>query len=308
MLTRRFPVLWFFVLCFCWVGCAAVEQADQEIPTRFPPAGRIVAIGDLHGDMDATRSALLLAGAIDDQDRWAGGKLVLVQTGDQLDRGGDEQEILELFTRLAEEAKNAGGAVHVLNGNHELMNASLDLRYITDEGFRDFEDAVTFDESDSLIASYPPERRARVAAFRPGGPYAMVLARRNTIAIIGDNLFVHGGLLPEHVDYGVERMNAEIRAFLRDEIPRPEWSFGSNSPVWARHFSDGVDREESAMLADVLDRLGVKRIIVGHTVQEGGIASFCDGRVWCIDVGMSAHYGGVVKVLEITGDTVKALR
>ena len=39
-----------------------------EMPTRFPGVPRIVAVGDLHGDLDATRRALTLAGAIDEGD------------------------------------------------------------------------------------------------------------------------------------------------------------------------------------------------------------------------------------------------
>ena len=53
--------------------------------------------------------------------------------------------------------------------------------------------------------------------------------------------------------------------------------------------------------------LGAKRIIVGHTVQETGITSYCDGRVWCIDVGLAKHYGGELQVLEIQGDQVRVL-
>src|SRR5436309_2323981 len=49
-----------------------------------PAPERLVAIGDLHGDLDHTRRVLRLAGAVDDHDRWIGGRLVLVQTGDEV--------------------------------------------------------------------------------------------------------------------------------------------------------------------------------------------------------------------------------
>jgi len=304
------PVLTFFSLSLLLtVGCSRGPDATGEIPTRFPAVERIVAIGDLHADLEATRRALRLAGAIDEEDHWIGGRLVVVQTGDQLDRGGDEPEIIDLLSRLSEEAREAGGALHVLNGNHELINVDLDLRYVTEEGYRDFEELVTIDQSDSLVMALPPGRQARGAAFRPGGPYALILAERNTAVIVGRNLFVHGGILPEHVDYGLEKINTEVRAWLRDEIPRPEWSRGSRSPVWSRHFSDGIDSTETEMLTEVLDRLDVDRMILGHSIQRGGVTSFCDGRIWCIDVGMAAHYGSnQVRVLDIRGDAVRVLR
>ncbi len=271
-------------------------------------AGRIVAVGDLHGDMAATRQALQLAGAIDDSDQWIGGELVVVQTGDQLDRGDDEQAILELLDRLQDQAQAAGGALHLLNGNHELMNARLDFRYITEGGFVDFQDAVEIGERDSVVLAHEPAQQARVAAFRPGGPYAKLLAERPVVLILDGNVFVHGGLLPMHLDYGLERMNQEVSTWLLGEGEAPEFIHTRNSPTWTRNFSDEVGDDDCRQLAEVLDRLGAVRMIVGHTVQEDGIGSYCDDRVWCIDSGMSAHYGSQIEVLAIDGDEVRVLR
>ncbi len=306
VVRRLLPAL---CLCLLWAACTGPGREEVEpLPTRFPAADRIVAIGDLHGDLEATRRVLQLAGAIDEEDHWIGGKLVVVQTGDQLDRGGDELEILDLLERLVAEAEQVGGAVHVLNGNHELMNAYLDLRYVTEEGFADFQEAFPVTEPDSLLLTFEPSERSRVAAFRPGGPVALRLARRNTAVIIGENLFVHGGILPAQVDRGLERMNEAIRSWLRGDGPYPEWIRGDSSPVWSRHYSSEPNAEDAALLDEVLNRLDVKRMIVGHTVQEGGIAAYCDARVWCIDTGMSRHYGGSVRALEIIRDRVRILR
>jgi hypothetical protein len=49
-------------------------------------------------------------------------------------------------------------------------------------------------------------------------------------------------------------------------------------------------------------------MVVGHTVQRTGITSFCGGRVWGIDVGLAAHYGGRPAVLEINDNRVRGLR
>jgi hypothetical protein len=40
-------------------------------------------------------------------------------------------------------------------------------------------------------------------------------------------------------------------------------------------------------------------MVVGHTPQPV-INGACRGRVWRVDTGMSAAYGGVTEVLEIT--------
>jgi len=274
----------------------------------FALAQRIVAIADLHGDLGATRAALLLAGAVDTTDHWIGGDLIVVQTGDQLDRGDDEQAILELLDRLQDEALAAGGVLHILNGNHELMNARPDLRYVTEGGFVDFQDAVAVAEPDSLLLAHDPAQRARVEAFRPGGEYAKLLAERPVVLIIGDNVFVHGGILPMHLDYGLDRLNREVRDWLLGLGEPPAFIHTRESPTWTRNYSDEPDSDDCMQLAEVLERLGAKRMIVGHTVQEDGITPLCDSRVWCIDAGMSEYYGSRVEVLEIDGDRIRILR
>ncbi|HEX6791957.1 MAG TPA: metallophosphoesterase [Candidatus Krumholzibacteria bacterium] len=297
-------------LCILLLFLLLRGPADAaSTPLRLPAAPRIVAIGDLHGDLDATRRAFRLAGAIDEHDRWIGGSLVVVQTGDVLDRGDDEREILDLFERWQDDATHAGGGFYPLNGNHELMNAAADLRYITAGGYRDFrgETPAARGDVDSTLGEYLKSVRARIAAFSPGGAYARVLAKRNVVLIIGDNVFVHGGVLPEHVTYGLDRANTEAQAWLRGEGPKPEGLLKRGSLVWARDYSQEPDGDDCKKLQVVLDALAAKRMIVGHTPHED-IVPYCDERVWCIDTGMSAAYGGPTRVLEITGDTVRVLQ
>jgi hypothetical protein len=271
-------------------------------------AARIVALGDIHGDLGAARKALRLAGAIDASDSWIGGDLIVVQTGDILDRGDEEQAIMDLFSRLKVEAAAAGGAVHALNGNHELMNARPDLRYVTEGGFADFQDAVVIVEEDSLLLAFEPEQRARVAAFRPGGPYALVLAEQPVILVLEGNVFVHGGVTPMHIEYGIDRINDEVRDWLLGKGEPPDFIHRSAGPTWNRNYSDETGADACRELSEVLEALGAKRMVVGHTVQDKGIAPRCGELVWCIDAGMAEYYGGTIEVLEIDGDEVRVLR
>jgi len=314
--TRR----WFSLVAVAAIlatGCGRREAPVVEetgwtgpldLPTRYPAVDRLVAIGDLHGDLEAARAALRLAGAVDGEDRWIGGDLSIVQTGDVLDRGDDALEILELFFELADQAAAAGGAIHLLNGNHELMNVKLDMRYVSVGGFVDFTPGGDRDPSHATAQDVVDGLGERILAMRPGGALARRFAERNVITIVGDTLFVLGGVLPHIVEYGIDRLNQETRRWLRGDLPcPPEPLLDGDGPVWSRHYSREPGAEDCRILSDTLDLLGARRMVVGHTVQEEGISSACDGLVWRIDVGMADHYGGRPAVLELTGAAVRVI-
>jgi hypothetical protein len=279
----------------------SVPEQTAELPFRFPAADRVVAVGDLHGDLASAREALRIAGAIDEHDDWVGGKLVLVQVGDQLDRGDDEPEILGLLEKLTREAAKTGGAVHVLNGNHELMNASGDLRYVTPDGLRDYA-GVTPQHNAKVESDLPIETRGRAAAFSPGSELSRKLAARNTIAIVGDIVFAHAGVLQKHVRYGVGRINDDVRRFLRGESSAlPPIVSGDDAPVWTRAYGGDTSSDVCRELQVVLNALGVKRMVVGHTVQSHGITSACNDSLYRVDVGLSDYYGkNPTQVLELS--------
>jgi hypothetical protein len=306
---------WLLALAVVW-GCAdevpsarsdeGPAPAIDDTSFRFGPAERIVAIGDLHGDVSATRAALRLAGALGTDDHWVGGALVVVQTGDQLDRGDDEPEVLDLLERLSVEAAEAGGALHALNGNHEVMNVQGDFRFVTPDGFRDY--AKT--EADGVTSDVPPEQRGRASAFQPGGVVAKQLAKRRAIVQIGENVFVHGGLFRKHVRYGIGRINREIQEWMEGASLRgaPDVATSRDGPLWLRAYSDGTPwLGACAELEVVLEWLAATRLVVGHTLQEQGINDACNSRLWRIDVGLTRYYGNPPSVLEITGDTTRVI-
>ncbi len=299
---------------------AAAQPAPSAAPVepppiadtsfRMPTAERIIAIGDIHGDVKAARNALKLGGAIDDSGKWVGGPLVVVQTGDQLDRGDDEPQILDLFARLKGEAKAAGGALYALDGNHEVMNVQGDFRYVTEDGFHDFSDRHASEPVAHSLEALPIERRGRATAFLPGGDMARRLATQPIVIQVGDNLFVHGGLLEAHVRYGLGRINREAREWMTGppNSPAPRSLLDQEAPIWTRAYSDGPPPADKCdELGRVLTALSAKRLVVGHTVQKDGINSACSERVWRIDVGLSRFFGGRPSVLEIRGDQVRVL-
>jgi hypothetical protein len=291
---------------------ASAEAAAKRPPaaptptSRLPAVERVVAIGDIHGDVAAARSALRLAGLISQEGAWIGGSTVLVQTGDVLDRGGDEQAILDWFERLEAEAAAAGGAVYMLNGNHELMNVALDFRYVTPAGFSDFEDAPGVGLRDPRLQSLPVKWRARASVFLPGGSYARRLAEQPVVLVIGDTVYCHGGVLPRYAD-DIERMNRAVASWLvgLDDAGRSILE-AEDGPVWSRHYGGDPSPADCELLNQALAKLGAERMVVGHTVQPA-ISAACAGKVWRIDVGMAAHYGGKPAALELGPGTVRVL-
>lgn len=319
---------------------AGKTQVDSYPELRVRATGRVVAIGDLHGDIGQARRALRIAGVLDDSDdhvnpKWIGGDTTLVQVGDILDRGDDEIGILILLQKLGKEAKKAGGAVYVMNGNHEVLNISGDFRYVSRGAFGEtmrfsehlvklfgdkFRDAFGVDEDDA----WTRQSKARLGLFSPGGPLAQQLSMNHTILIVNDTVFAHGGLVPRHVDFGLDKLNRAVSDWMRGkEIEDDETRMAlgmaiggvRDSVVWHRaygteKFQTNEDRASSCKLLDeTLGKIeGVKRLVVGHTPQIGGANCECSGKIWRIDVGMSfGVLGADPQVLEINGDEVKVL-
>lgn len=273
-------------------------------PAVLLPVKRIIAIGDIHGDYKAMLLALRKARVIDNKNNWIGGKTVVVQVGDQIDRAirGDsmkdeasEVKIMNYFDRLHEQAKKHGGAVYSLLGNHELMNVMGDFSYVSKKGIDYFGGA-----------------KNRLNVFQPGGRIAKKLARtRNVILRIGNTVFVHGGITPRLAKkYKIIEINNMMRQYLmgnkdlENTLPFRELFLNNGSLLWTRRLSE--DKPDTKMLNDTLNYLGAKRIVVGHTPQDKINSKFYN-KIWRIDVGMSEAFGkrkGLdrIQVLEIIND------
>ncbi|ORY65637.1 Metallo-dependent phosphatase-like protein [Leucosporidium creatinivorum] len=113
---------------------APVAQQEQDGIHRQ----RIIGLADIHGDLPAMTSILRRMKLVDMRGEWIGGNAVIVQTGDLVDRGPALIAITRFWDTLRPQAEKAGGGVVNLLGNHEIMNALGDWRYVTKEDIASF--------------------------------------------------------------------------------------------------------------------------------------------------------------------------
>jgi hypothetical protein len=112
------------------------------------------------------------------------------------------------------------------------------------------------------------------------------------------------------VSYGIGRINDEVSRFFRGELAAlPDVVGGEDAPVWTRLYgAPSPGAEACRELEAVLASLSVKRLVVGHTVQQAGVTPACEGRVYRVDVGLSDFYGkNPTQVLEIRPGGVEVL-
>lgn len=292
------PALLCLLLCPVLVAAAPPTE-----PYAFQGVERIVAVGDVHGDVGALRDVLKLAGLVDARGHWTGGRAHLVQTGDIPDRGEQTREAYELLMRLEVEARKAGGRVHALLGNHEVMNMTGDLRYVAPGELSSFADQSPVPDAPGA----PKGAQGHGAAYGPEGRYGRWLRTHAAVVRINDTLFMHGGLAPDLPETTLEGLNRWVRQDLTPGQP-PGGAKASNGPLWFRGYALDDEARWEAGLTKVLGQLGAKRMVMGHTTtQDGRLRMRFNGRTVFIDTGLSTGYGRHLAALEIRGERLTAL-
>jgi hypothetical protein len=224
---------------------------------------RIVAIGDLHGDYAAWRDIVGAADLVDPRGHWAGGATVLVQVGDVVDRGPQSLDIIHDLMRLQKEAPRAGGRVVALVGNHEAMNMTRDLRYVSAGDYAAF---ITSDSErlrnevyeasrERIAAAYHKQnpnldgeaiRHAWMAAvplgqieheraWAPDGAVGHWVMTNPAVIILDGALFVHGGISAAYARLSLSAINQRVAEALgrQDESPAAIINDPSG-PLWYR--------------------------------------------------------------------------
>ena len=257
---------------------------DVQAPDTLPldPATRLLVLADTHGEYEIVVEFLRRQGVIDADLNWTFGDSQMVVTGDIFDRGAHQLEILWLFYKLEGEARAAGGALHVLLGNHDTMIMRDDLRYLHPR----YPEVARILGYDSYTQLFAPETLL--------GDW---LRSRPAVLKLGDMLLMHGGISPQIVDrgLGVSDLNAGVLRALdtpvarRDELDEQTALIAGNfGPLWFRGYFPEATRPDRpymapADLARSLTHFGVSRILVGHTIMPQ-VTPLYDGQVIAVQV------------------------
>jgi hypothetical protein len=249
------------------------DQLQNENP-ETANVNKMLVISDIEGNFAAFRKLLQSNGVIDENFNWTFGNGHLVLTGDFCDRGYQVTEVYWLIYSLEEKAKAAGGYVHYVLGNHEIMNMSGDVRYLHGK----------YLETEGLLN----ERYEQL--FNEQSELGRWLRTKNVVEKVGDLLFAHGGISPyvNSLDITLAGINDLARPYYADTTykypdKKLEVLYSDFGPFWYRGYYHG-ERASSAAIDSTLSKFGVKYISTGHTIMKDTVSVWYDNRVFNTDV------------------------
>ncbi|MBK8556092.1 MAG: metallophosphoesterase [Lewinellaceae bacterium] len=239
----------------------------------YPLPDRMLVLSDIEGNFQAFKTMLLGAKVIDTKLNWSFGNGHLVLVGDFFDRGLNVTECLWLVYKLETEATKAGGMVHFIIGNHELLNMYGYTQYVRNKYLANAD--VLGDAYSDLYASNTELGRW--------------LRSKNAVERIGTYLFCHGGISAELAQTDLSLFDINDLARLHYGVaekfisePRAKAIFDVHTGIfWFR--GAARNRVSPEDIDKALAFAGAEHMVVGHTLMPDIMALY-DGKVICVDL------------------------
>lgn len=247
-------------------------RSSQTKQATYEGVDEIFAVSDIHGQHDLFLRLLKANEIIDENQNWTFDKGHLVIVGDNFDRGEKVLDLLWFLFKLQQQAETAGGKVHVMLGNHEVMVLNNDLRYLHKKYYY---------SSASFTTRYDQ-------FFRSGSILGDWLSSHPVVLSINGNLFVHGGISTAVL--GLEQSLEEINETFVEHLIRKDRNeidskfdilTQGDGPLWYRGYFDSLATNQSG-LEQILEALDQSAIVVGHTSMDK-ITSLYEGKLIAID-------------------------
>ncbi|HSR38655.1 MAG TPA: metallophosphoesterase [Phnomibacter sp.] len=250
----------------------------------------MLALSDIEGDFAAFRHLLQGNGVIDSNFNWTFGKGHLVLIGDFVDRGSMVTELLWLIYSLEDKAEAAGGKVHYIMGNHEIMNMNGELDYVHPRYMQ---------HAAMMQVPY-------INLFGNETELGRWMGTKNVAEQIGDILFTHGGMSAyiNIMELPLKSMNDSVRKYRTDTSfnypsPHAQILFSDLGPFWYRGYYMGNPKASMAQVDSTLKLYETSYITTGHTIVANRIATLYDGKVINTDL---QHAKGISEALLVEGN------
>jgi len=242
---------------------------------EFPAPEKMFILSDIEGNFTAFKKLLTVGGVIDSAFNWTFGNGHLVLTGDFVDRGTQVMEVLWLIYMLEDKAKSAGGYVHYILGNHEIMNLSGDLRYLQPK----------------YLTTAALMKQGYTSLIGDQTEIGRWLRTKNVVEKIGDILFMHGGFSRNvnHMALTLSTINALARPYYSDSTykypdPRVDTLYSDAGPFWYRGYYQNDKAIEKGVIDTTLSIYNVNKIATGHTIVADTVSILYNGKVLNSDV------------------------
>lgn len=270
-----------------WFNVALKKELQNE-KTDFSSVNKMFVVSDIEGEFKAFRQLLQANNVIDEKFNWTFGDGHLVLTGDFVDRGIHVTEVLWLIYSLEEKAKAAGGYVHFVLGNHEVMNLNNDLRYVH----------AKYMQSASLM------NETYFSLYSDQTELGRWLRTKNVTEKIGNILFMHAGIsdIVNYMELPVNKINKLVRPYYGDTTyeykdPKVDVLYSDLGPFWYRGYY-GKQKPSITQIDSTLSFYRVKHIATGHTVIADTISILFNGKLINTDV---HHAKGHSEALLVEG-------
>ena len=259
--------------------------------STFNNIKKIAALSDIHGQYDLVIELFKNNKIIDDNLNWSFGKGHLVITGDIFDRGDKVNEVLWLIYKLEAQAKNKGGHLHYLLGNHEYMIFYNDLRYIHEK----------YKTTSTILNLEHYELYSNKTVI------GRWLRSKSTIIKINNILFTHGGISEDFISYGdfnIEKINNTMIDSIpqsRAQIKKTDFHkmyYSTKGLIWYRGYFKKYNPDiTDSDISKILKLVDANHIVVGHTTQKKVVHLF-NNKIFGVDSGIKRGEYGEVLIIK----------
>ncbi|CAA0163118.1 metallophosphoesterase [Tenacibaculum maritimum] len=259
-------------------------EINTEVSVYPTTPSKFLVISDFDGNMEAFTMLLKGEGIIDNQFNWTYGDGHLIITGDLFDRGFHITECMWLLYKLESEAIAKGGKVHLIIGNHEMMNMTDDWRYVETKYFNNAH----------LMG------KRMLDLYDASTELGRWLRSKNIIEKIGNYAFMHGGISKEVAELNLtyDQINNYGRLEMNSAPCYGDCATvtGGDGIYWSRDMAKETYSQET--VDAILTQFDVKRIIIGHT-KDASIRALYNEKVMAIDMyHIDNFYDGYMEALQ----------